>query len=79
MAYDRGAMPVYEYRCRTCGERFEARRAVADADAAIACSEGHTDVSRLLSVFATVGRAAAPCGAPAPAAPCGAACACHPG
>jgi putative FmdB family regulatory protein len=76
-----GAMPVYEYRCRDCGTRFEARRAAAEADAAIACPAGHTDVARLLSVFATVGRAAAPapCGAPEPAAPCGSACACHPG
>jgi putative FmdB family regulatory protein len=72
-------MPTYEYRCRACGARFEARRAVADADAPIACPEGHTDAARLLSVFATVGRAAGPCGEPAPAAPCGAACACHPG
>ncbi len=58
-------MPIYEFRCRTCDERFEERRAMRDADAPAACSVGHDDVVRLLPVFATTGLATAPslCGA----------------
>lgn len=55
-------MPIYEYRCRVCDERFEARRAMSDADAATACGSGHDDVVRLLPTFATTGHAAAPSG-----------------
>lgn len=73
------AMPVYEYLCRTCDSRFETRRAMSDAGAPIACPEGHPDTTRLLSVFAAVGRSTAgPAPAPAarPAGGCGAGCAC---
>ncbi len=45
-------MPVYEYRCDTCKERFEIRRSFAESDAAAACPlcQGeHT--RRLLSNF----------------------------
>lgn len=73
-------MPLYEYRCRTCDERFEARRAMADADEPLACPNGHTRAVRLLAAFAATGRAGS---GPSPAAPmpaggggCGAACAC---
>lgn len=72
-------MPLYEYRCRTCDARFEARRPVDQADASLACPQGHLAATRLLSVFATTGRAdpgPAACGAPV-AGTCGAgACAC---
>ena len=73
-------MAVYEYRCTTCDDTFEQRRAMADADAGVVCPSGHTEVRRLLSVFASTGKATA--GAPAPAAPapmrgCGGGCACH--
>lgn len=46
-------MPVYEYICLDCGERFDALRSMAAADAPIACqgcSSQHT--SRTISVFA---------------------------
>ena len=76
-------MPVYEYLCRSCDSRFEARRAMSDAGAPIECPEGHSDTTRMLSVFASVGRAAggrAAGGAGLPAGPpaggCGAGCAC---
>jgi putative FmdB family regulatory protein len=52
-------MPVYEYVCRTCDSRFEARRSMDDASAPIDCPDGHSETTRLLSVFASVGRAAA--------------------
>lgn len=74
-------MAVYEYRCTTCDEFFEQRRPMAEADTGVTCPSGHTDVRRLLSVFASTGKAAA--GAPAPAAAaapmggCGGGCACH--
>jgi putative FmdB family regulatory protein len=48
-------MPIYEFRCQRCDERFELRRPMADADAPVACSSGHADVVRLLPVFATTG------------------------
>lgn len=74
-------MPVYEYVCRTCDSRFEARRSMSEAGAPISCPDGHADATRLLSVFASVGRAAAGSAAPAPmagppAGGCGAGCAC---
>jgi putative FmdB family regulatory protein len=45
-------MPIYEYLCQDCGERFEVVRAMKDADAPVACgkcSGEHTQ--RMLSVF----------------------------
>jgi putative FmdB family regulatory protein len=75
-------MARYEYRCKVCDERFELRRPMSDADEPAACSAGHPEVVRLLSVFASVG-AASPSGSPSmPTAPlggCGARCACSPG
>jgi putative FmdB family regulatory protein len=72
-------MPVYEYICRSCDTRFEARRTMADAGAPIDCPDGHTDTARLLSVFASVGRSdssPAPVASRPPAGGCGAGCAC---
>lgn len=74
-------MPVYEYRCRTCDTRFEARRPMSDAAAPINCPDGHVDTTRLLSVFASVGSGgAAPAMQTAGARPagggCGPGCAC---
>lgn len=75
-------MARYEYRCRTCDDRFELRRSMAEADAPATCQAGHTDVVRLLSVFATVGGAAGGAASAAPApmpsgGGCGGHCACH--
>jgi putative FmdB family regulatory protein len=72
-------MPVYEYVCRTCDSRFEARRSMSQAGDPIACPDGHAETARLLSVFASVGRAPAGSAAPMagpPAGGCGAGCAC---
>jgi putative FmdB family regulatory protein len=73
-------MPVYEYLCRTCDTRFEARRPMDPAGSPIDCPDGHDDTTRLLSVFASVGRGSTS-GAPAPMSSggfggCGAGCAC---
>lgn len=73
-------MPTYEYRCRTCGDGFELRRPMAEADEPAACPSGHADTTRLLSVFAAVtSGGSAPTPAAAPAGPCGGSCACYPG
>jgi putative FmdB family regulatory protein len=70
-------MPLYEYLCRTCDSRFEARRPMSEAGAPIACPAGHDDTARLLSVFASVGKstASSPAGPPAGGG-CGPGCAC---
>jgi putative FmdB family regulatory protein len=48
------AMPIYEYRCASCSERFE--ELVRRPEDAVACPEcGAAEVERLLSVFAGVG------------------------
>jgi putative FmdB family regulatory protein len=70
-------MPVYEYLCRTCDTRFEARRSMGEAGAPIDCPEGHADTTRLLSVFASVGRGLeSPAPGTAAGGGCGPACAC---
>lgn len=80
-AYLVRAMPLYEYRCKSCDTRFEARRSMADADEPVACPDGHEGAQRLLAVFAATGRAgggASPAPAPMPTGGgCGGHCACH--
>ena len=71
-------MALYEYRCRTCDERFEVRRPMTAPATAAPCPDGHLDTVRVLSVFATSG------GAPSSAASmagggggcCGGSCGC---
>lgn len=51
-------MPMYEFRCRDCGERFEELRSVNEPDAGVECPQcGGGRVERLLSSFATSGGA----------------------
>ncbi|MGO8877113.1 MAG: FmdB family zinc ribbon protein [Acidimicrobiales bacterium] len=73
-------MPIYEFRCSGCEARFEARRPSELSDAAPpACPSGHVSTRRVLSVFATAGKASS---GPAAAAGdfggggCGPGCAC---
>ncbi|MGA2209243.1 MAG: zinc ribbon domain-containing protein [Acidimicrobiales bacterium] len=72
-------MPIYEFRCSECEARFEARRPAELSDATPpTCPSGHTATRRVLSVFATAGKAA---GSSAPAGDfggggCGPGCAC---
>src|SRR4051794_16537208 len=49
------SMAFYEYLCRDCDTSFELRRAMVDADDPVTCPNGHTDVRRKLSVFASIG------------------------
>lgn len=61
-------MPSYEFRCRSCGDTFEVTRPMAQASDPAVCPGGHDDTVKLLTTFATTGRAAAPVvSAPAPA------------
>ena len=56
-------MPVYEYECTSCGERFEIRRRIADSDGEIDCPKCQAkNPRRVLSVFAkgSSGEACAP-------------------
>jgi putative FmdB family regulatory protein len=47
-------MPIYEYKCRDCGTRFEALRAMKDADASIVCEHcTSVDTVRVLSTCYT--------------------------
>jgi putative FmdB family regulatory protein len=75
-------VPLYEYRCRTCDEHFELRRAMSDANAPASCPSGHGDTVRLLSLFGVAGSAADASPAMASSAPagggcCGGACGCR--
>jgi len=48
------ALPIYEYECSKCGERFELRRSIADSDSDTSCPRcGVEKVQRVFSVFAT--------------------------
>lgn len=50
-------MPFYEYRCEICDRRFELRRPASEAGSPATCPDGHHGARRLISVFATAGRA----------------------
>ena len=71
-------MARYDYRCRTCDERFEVERPMSAAVSSTPCPDGHLDTVRVLSMFATTGAATA--GRPAAAAGgggcCGGSCGC---
>ncbi len=50
-------MPLFEYACLDCDERFEELRPAGRADAAVPCTScGGNRVKRLLSVFATISK-----------------------
>jgi putative FmdB family regulatory protein len=46
-------MPIYEYRCEACEERFEELLATSDKPAPPCPSCGSTDVKRLFSPIST--------------------------
>ncbi len=73
-------MPLYDFRCRTCGDTFEVRRSMADASSPAACPAGHADTVKLMSLVAVGGRAesggASSSTAVAGGGCCGGACGC---
>ena len=49
-------MPIYEYKCKACGERFEAIRPIGDRGKTVSCPEcGDRAAEKLPSVFAATG------------------------
>lgn len=48
-------MALYEYRCRTCDDRFEVQRPMTAPATATPCPDGHLDTVKVLSMFATTG------------------------
>ncbi|MSQ14575.1 MAG: zinc ribbon domain-containing protein [Dehalococcoidia bacterium] len=44
-------MPVYEYYCPTCKDKFEVRRSISEMDDPAVCAGGHADTWRTLSMF----------------------------
>ena len=49
-------MPMYEYRCQTCGASFEQLRRMSDADRDLTCPSCESaQVERQLSTFAAGG------------------------
>jgi putative FmdB family regulatory protein len=62
-------MPIYEYECTKCGERFELRRGISDSDKEITCPKcGKEFPRRLFSTFGTTSSSGVSC---APTAPSG--------
>jgi putative FmdB family regulatory protein len=47
-------MPIYEYECTKCGERFELRRSIGDDDSDLRCPKCEAEHPRkVFSLFAT--------------------------
>jgi len=45
-------MPIYEYECQVCGEKFEAQRKIADNDSELKCPRcGKKQPRRIFSTF----------------------------
>ncbi|MDY0058778.1 MAG: zinc ribbon domain-containing protein [Myxococcota bacterium] len=55
-------MPIYEYRCRQCGQPFEKLVRVTTPLEEVECPHcGQRDAERRLSLFASFGAGAAAC------------------
>jgi putative FmdB family regulatory protein len=73
-------MPLYEYSCPVCQDRFEKLRSMSDGEAAV-CPACGTVSRRVLSLMAApvrvaVGVGAGPSASPSAGACCGGACGC---
>ena len=59
------AVPLYEYRCQDCDERFETLQAIgADSSGVLCPACGAEHVERLLSTFAAATASDAACSRP---------------
>ncbi len=59
-------MPIYEYECRNCKEKFELRRSIADSDSEVKYPKcGVGNLNRVFSLFA-VSSSSAACAPDAP-------------
>jgi putative FmdB family regulatory protein len=74
-------VPLYDFRCRICGETFELRRPMTEADDPARCPRGHRETVKLMPLVAVGGRASmVPAPGPAPTGGggcCGGACGCR--
>ena len=52
-------MPIYEFRCPSCGQTFELRRPLSRASDTAACPDCQTESERILSRVARVSRGGA--------------------
>jgi putative FmdB family regulatory protein len=49
-------MPIYEYECRSCKERFEVMQKISEGNEALHCPSCDTDKpTKLLSAFCSIG------------------------
>lgn len=47
-------MPIYEYKCKNCGEKFEVLRSLKDEEARVECPKcGNSDAQKVYSSFGT--------------------------
>jgi len=53
-------VPRYDYRCRTCDERFEVQRRLDEHEQVVSCPSGHDSVSRVFTAVAVGAGASAP-------------------
>jgi len=45
-------MPVYEYKCKSCSEKFDIQRSLCEEDAEVKCPKcGSADAERVYSSF----------------------------
>lgn len=62
-------MPIYEYECQSCDEKFELRRSINDSDTELKCPKcGERNPRRIFSMFST-GSSGSSGGSCAPSSP----------
>ncbi|MFC1967684.1 zinc ribbon domain-containing protein [Chloroflexota bacterium] len=60
-------MPIYEYECRKCGEKFEAFRSISSDDNEVKCLKcGQRNARRIMSKFGTCSGGGDSCSLSAP-------------
>jgi putative FmdB family regulatory protein len=50
-------MPLYEYYCPTCSQKFEILRPMSRSDEPATCPEGHAGAERVVSLFTSLSKA----------------------
>ena len=48
-------MPLYDFKCAECDERFEMRRSFAEYDEPVTCPNGHEGAQRVITSWGTGG------------------------
>jgi putative FmdB family regulatory protein len=69
-------VPLYDFRCRTCGDTFELRRSMTESDGPAPCPQGHDDTVKMLPLVAVGGWASQSPMAGGGGGCCGGACGC---